>query len=297
MPDDHGLIDLSDGWFPVWRKIDDSWVYQNPVVLKVWVECMRVAAHSHRWFDLRVGAGVIQVELQAGQCVFGRRAWGKKLKLEPKKVERIIIALVKHGNLGRKVTHHYSVLTLLQHGVYRLSKTESDPIVDPALTQPCPSLDPTLSTYKKVETLETVETDEKQQQSARADAPPAKQKRTAKFAEGDMDVATWMWGMVDDLGIGAKEPSLEVWANDVRLMRERDKRTDEEIRELFTWANDPGCWWSTRLLSPAKLREKWATLYGQMKQPSQGGRHDQPGPGQRYDPDAEQDENPIGGFR
>ena len=153
---DNGQIDLSGGWFPVWRKIDDSWVWQDPVVLKVWMECMRVAAHSHRWFELRVGSGVVQVELQVGQCVFGRRAWGKKLGLEPKKVERIIIALVKHGNLGREVTHHYSVLTLLQHGVYRPSKLLFDPIVDPTVTQLCPSSDPALSTYKKVQNIETV---------------------------------------------------------------------------------------------------------------------------------------------
>ncbi len=171
---DDAHIDLSEGWFPVWRKIDDSWVWKDPVVLKVWLECMRVAAHSHRWFDLRVGTGVVQVELQIGQCVFGRRAWGKKLRLEPKKVERIIIALVKHGNLGREVTHHYSVLTLLQYGVYRYSKTESDPIVDPTVTQPCPNCDPTLSLYKKVKTVETFETVEKQEEalSVTTDPPP-----------------------------------------------------------------------------------------------------------------------------
>lgn len=49
------------------------------------------------------------------------------------------------------------------------------------------------------------------------------------------------------------------WANTVRLMRERDGRDPAAIRALFAWAHADS-FWSQNILSPAKLRDKWAQL-------------------------------------
>lgn len=49
------------------------------------------------------------------------------------------------------------------------------------------------------------------------------------------------------------------WANDLRLLRERDRRTSAEVRNLFERIQrDP--FWRLNVLSPAKLREKWDDL-------------------------------------
>ncbi|MFZ7141590.1 helix-turn-helix domain-containing protein [Avibacterium avium] len=80
-----------------------------------------------------------------------------------------------------------------------------------------------------------------------------------KFSDDDMTVAQWIFGLVQKLHPNVKVPPFENWANDIRLMRERDGRTHREICELFQWANqDP--FWKTNILSPAKLREKWDQL-------------------------------------
>ncbi|MGV7222466.1 MAG: hypothetical protein ACQ9MH_13155 [Nitrospinales bacterium] len=42
-------------------------------------------------------------------------------------------------------------------------------------------------------------------------------------------------------------------------MREQDQRTHEEIKSLFTWAND-NHFWRSNILSPSKLRTKWDQL-------------------------------------
>jgi len=42
-------------------------------------------------------------------------------------------------------------------------------------------------------------------------------------------------------------------------MRERDGRTQEGIKSLFTWANENN-FWRSNILSPGKLREKWDQL-------------------------------------
>ena len=56
-----------------------------------------------------------------------------------------------------------------------------------------------------------------------------------------------------------KAPDFESWANIIRLMRERDGRTDGQIRALFDAANRDG-FWLKNIRCPEKLREKWDEL-------------------------------------
>jgi DNA-binding MarR family transcriptional regulator len=52
---------------------------------------------------------------------------------------------------------------------------------------------------------------------------------------------------------------LQNWANDVRLMIERDKRPIEQIRELLEWTQQDE-FWKANVLSMGKLREKYDQL-------------------------------------
>ncbi|RZN55161.1 helix-turn-helix domain-containing protein [Avibacterium paragallinarum] len=80
-----------------------------------------------------------------------------------------------------------------------------------------------------------------------------------KFSDDDMTAAQWIFGLVQKLNPDVKPPSFDSWANEIRLMRERDGRTHREICELFQWANQDS-FWKANILSPAKLREKWDQL-------------------------------------
>lgn len=80
-----------------------------------------------------------------------------------------------------------------------------------------------------------------------------------RFVEADMETAKWMFCKIRALDGSQKEPSYPNWANTIRLIRERDGRTDQEIRDLFAWSNADS-FWRTNILSPAKLREKWGQL-------------------------------------
>lgn len=84
----------------------------------------------------------------------------------------------------------------------------------------------------------------------------------------DWRLAGWMQDLIVGLDIGFKprpKEKLKRWANDIRLMRERDNRTHREIAALFKWANDDG-FWRANILSPGKLRAKWPQLEAQRKQ-------------------------------
>ena len=79
------------------------------------------------------------------------------------------------------------------------------------------------------------------------------------FSDDDLKAAEWIFHLIRKLNPSFKEPKFESWANDIRLMRERDNRTHKDICELFKWANQDK-FWSVNILSPSKLRDKWDQL-------------------------------------
>lgn len=88
--------------------------------------------------------------------------------------------------------------------------------------------------------------------------PRTKAKKNV-FSNDDLKAAEWILGLIRKLNPSFKEPKIESWANDIRLMRERDNRTHKDICELFKWANQDR-FWSVNILSPATLRAKWDQL-------------------------------------
>ena len=88
--------------------------------------------------------------------------------------------------------------------------------------------------------------------------PRTKAKKNV-FSDDDLKAAEWIFHLIRKLNPSFKEPTIESWANDIRLMRERDNRTHKDICELFKWANQDR-FWSVNILSPATLRAKWDQL-------------------------------------
>ena len=61
-----------------------------------------------------------------------------------------------------------------------------------------------------------------------------------------------------------KKPNLQSWADHIRLMMERDDRTEEQIKYLIEWSQS-NSFWKSNILSTKKLREKATTLIRQIK--------------------------------
>ncbi|EAT6369399.1 replication protein [Salmonella enterica] len=75
----------------------------------------------------------------------------------------------------------------------------------------------------------------------------------------DLRCAEWLFEVVQSISSSARKPNYAAWANDIRLMRERDQRTHKEIAVLFKWACEDK-FWKGNVLCPATLREKWTQL-------------------------------------
>ena len=89
--------------------------------------------------------------------------------------------------------------------------------------------------------------------------PPVKTGKKFVYTNDDLRAANWIFGLIKNLSPNVKTPDFASWANEIRLMRERDGRTHKDICELFKWANEDE-FWSANILSPSKLRDKWDQL-------------------------------------
>jgi len=92
------------------------------------------------------------------------------------------------------------------------------------------------------------------------------------FSGKDGYTALFIENTLLDMNPKMKQQNIDLWSNTIRLMRERDKRTHDEIKELFLWANNDD-FWHQNILSPEKLRKQWDTLVIQRKAKLNGGRN------------------------
>lgn len=106
---------------------------------------------------------------------------------------------------------------------------------------------------------ESVTREEKRREESISTSQPPAATRKPAFSEWDLGFAQRMFDGVRKVAPSAKPPAFETWANDVRLMREQDKRAEAEIEALWAWANADD-FWRANILSPKKLREKWTQL-------------------------------------
>ncbi|MCS6595445.1 phage replisome organizer N-terminal domain-containing protein [Bacillus cereus] len=84
-----------------------------------------------------------------------------------------------------------------------------------------------------------------------------------KFEPCDTNGAKYLFEKIKGNNPKQKEPNFDIWANEFRLMRERDNREPQEIKDVIDWCQaDP--FWQGNILSPKKLREKFDQLTIQM---------------------------------
>ncbi len=115
-------------------------------------------------------------------------------------------------------------------------------------------------------------------------SPNPKKSRRTSFTDEDMATAKWMFELLRSADPTAKAPNFKSWANTIRLMRERDSRTDGDIRTLFEWSNQHSFWGGT-IYSPTGLRRNWQTANLQRIRPNGNHTAKPKGPGQTHDPD------------
>lgn len=106
------------------------------------------------------------------------------------------------------------------------------------------------------------------------DVPPPKKEEYLFLEEStEYKAAIYLRKQILEFNPKCKVPadtvqSLQSWADTIRLIFERDKRSKEELHELIKYIfNHPeGDFWQSNVQSPTSLRKHWDKIYGQMIQ-------------------------------
>lgn len=114
------------GWIKLHRKILDSPVFENEKILKVFMYCLLQASHK----DHTHLVGTQVVNLKAGQMVFGRESWSKRLKIKESTLYRYMKLLETLNIIEIKTNNKFSIVTVVNWGVYQDSNNQSEQQMD-----------------------------------------------------------------------------------------------------------------------------------------------------------------------
>ncbi len=82
----------------------------------------------------------------------------------------------------------------------------------------------------------------------------------------DVRVAEWIFSRVRMINPICKSPDMTAWSNTVRLMRQIDNRSHQDICAMYDWASKDS-FWHRNILSPDALRKQWDKLTMQRSAP------------------------------
>ena len=110
---------MERGYVKIYRKSLDARVFNNEGLWKLWTWCLLRAGHEERWVTVKIGANITEVHLKPGQFIFGRHSAAKELRMNPNTVWKRILKLKKMENLNIRSNNHYSIITIVNWGLYQ----------------------------------------------------------------------------------------------------------------------------------------------------------------------------------
>jgi len=114
------------GYVKFYRKSVESRAFQNEGLWKVWSWCLLKANHKKCWVPVNTGRGETEIKVEPGQFVYGRKTASKELKMPESSIRNRIVKLKKMQNLTVKPDTHYSIITIMNWGIYQSSDIIED---------------------------------------------------------------------------------------------------------------------------------------------------------------------------
>jgi len=242
------------GWFKVYRDIFDSDLWHDVTTFRLFMYLLGQASHQN---DVK-SAGVT---LQRGQWLRSYRKLAEDLSYKEgrglkqyssKTIKKCVDKLIKDERVTVQETEVGTLFTITNYAVYQGFEDAEKETGNG--------------------TSNEVETNGKRRGNNNKNARMQEDKKNSvsrhKYEICDMDNAKLLFNKMQENNPNTRTPNLDQWANDFRLLRERDQRENEEIQDLIIWSQNHDFWY-TNILSPKKLRQQWDKLILQYKKSTQ----------------------------
>lgn len=233
------------GWIKLHRQIRKHWTFKEKrkfSKFEAWIDLLMRANHK----NTKILLGNELIELKRGQFVTSEKKlmeawnWGKS------KTRNFLELLENDGMIIKESDRKKTIITICNYAIYNDTETEIRPQTDHEQT----------SSGLLADTDKNDKNDKNEKNI---------NNKRHKYEICDMRLAELLYQEILKNNPNHKKPNLEKWANDIRLMRERDERTEEQIEYLILWTQQHE-FWHTNILSPSKLRKQWDRLVLQVKQ-------------------------------
>ncbi|WP_335520477.1 replication protein [Neobacillus drentensis] len=214
-----------------------------------------------------------EVFLTVGEFVTGRFSLHKEFNegIPPRKQTKDttlwswLKKLEKMGSIDIKTHNKYSVISILHWSDYQGTLTTESQQIDNGLTRESQQNDNKMTTEsQQIDTNNNVN-NEKNEENEKNGKKPSSPKQVYDEQSVHYQLALRLYQNILANNQDYKKPNLQKWANDVRLMIEQDKRTEEQISYLMDWVQQDS-FWKSNILSPSKLREKFDQLVIRVKE-------------------------------
>lgn len=245
------------GYIKTYRKMMDSPIWQDPFYLKLWMYCLMKA--SHKEHEQIVGDSMIT--LQPGEFITGRMSLTDDLNkgMKPKQRQsettwwRYLNNLEKWGMLNIKKTNKYSVVTVSKWDDYQGNEQEMN--------------NKRTSNEQQMDirwTSDGHQMNTNKNGNKGENGKNGKSSRKYIYDDKHYSLADRFYNKILENNPDHKMPNLESWANEMRLMMERDSRNEEQIKYLIDWVQQDDFEMSN-VLSPSKLRSRFDQLVLKVK--------------------------------
>ncbi|WP_342512484.1 hypothetical protein MKY34_17985 [Sporosarcina sp. FSL K6-1522] len=239
---------LEQGWVKLHRELLDKpiWTEATPEQKVLLITLLMMANHSEKQWEWKGE----RFTARPGQCITSLPALvqkcGKNSSIQ--KVRTALKRFAKYEFLTDESTAHNRLITIINWGVYQgKEEATTDRETDGQQT-----------TNRQV-TANKNEKNEKNEKNSTC------RKQVYDEASLFYQLALSFYEQVSRNHPGIKEPNLQKWANDFRLLVEQDQWTIEQITYVMTWSQQHA-FWHTVVLSPASIRRNWTRMVAQVKQ-------------------------------
>lgn len=108
-----------EGWFKIHRQIYDSWVFTDPLALKLWIWLLGKARIDDGFVYVPVGGGGTTITLKRGELLFGRFKAEETLCINGSKIYRTLQRMSDDGMITIDANSHYSIITICNYDTYQ----------------------------------------------------------------------------------------------------------------------------------------------------------------------------------
>lgn len=231
--------------------------------------------HSTHW-DREVYIQMKRIAGEQGTCWMSQKNLAKQCGMSVNRVKQSISYLVEHEwvkKIGTKPVHtkggeqavnEYVVIDLWEtnNTFYKNKGVSPDDI--PSHKGVSPKSSKGYHENRKGVSPESYKEEPIKEEPIKEDIADKSAGNKVSFKPQDKELAILLLEKIVSNTPTLKKPNIDQWSDIIRLMREKDERTYEQIKFVINWSQENN-FWSANILSTKKLREKFDTLVAQIK--------------------------------